>query len=460
MKTLYVRIIVTTMVIMISSALIAFVGTNVYYHHILKPENDEKITDIAFNIADIVSDGVQDPATYFADLSHLGYQFYLVEPDGTSRMFGDRFRSYELDPDVLEQILSGEVYHGVEQYPWRLFVTGFFDNELKNTVGIPVDINGARHALFVRPNAARQFGEMRFFLAVLLTVTLLLSFLFVLTSTTLIVRPIKKLTAATNKIAAGNYHVKLDVQRNDEIGRLATDFSKMSDSLEQTEAQRQTFVSNVSHEIQSPLTSIQGFSRALREEDLSEDERQHYLTIIEKESRRLSSLSKQLLTLSFLDSETSRDNWVTYDIAEQLKEVVSVTEWQWRDKQLAVEMDITSLEVVGDRRLLQQVWMNLFTNAIRYTEQGGTVTLRTDEDKVSVHVFVEDTGVGIQATDIPHLFERFYKVDQARTRTEDSTGLGLSIVKKIIELHNGTITVTSDIGEGSVFQVSLPKSPS
>lgn len=171
-------------------------------------------------------------------------------------------------------------------------MTGFFDNELKNTIGIPIEVDGEVQALFVRADTTQQFGEMRMFLAVLLIAVLIFSFLMVLISTRFIVNPIKRLTEATKKIAAGNYHLKLNVNRRDEIGRLANDFSKMSDSLEQTEEKRQEFVSSVSHEIQSPLTSIQGFSQTLREEGLSETERHQYLSIIEKESKRLSALSK------------------------------------------------------------------------------------------------------------------------------------------------------------------------
>src|SRR5690625_5286857 len=195
---------------------------------------------------------------------------------------------------------------------------------------------------------------MCFFLAVLLILALLFSFLFVLVSTTFIVRPIKRLTKATKKIAAGNYHLKLKVNRKDEIGRLSDDFTKMSDRLNRTEEKRQEFVSNVSHEIQSPLTSIQGFSQALREEELPEEDRDRYLGIIEKESRRLSVLSKQLLTLSFLDSELSVNDMVVLDVGAQLKEVVSMTEYHWREKDITIEMDLYSNIILGEPRLLQQ----------------------------------------------------------------------------------------------------------
>lgn len=458
MRTLYVRIIATTMAIMISSAIIAFIGTNIYYQHYLKPENDKKVTQIAGNIVAVFEkNNYRSISPYLESMTDLGYKFHVIDQNGNEEMYGEPFRENNLAQKNVDAVLNGEVYHGIANFPWKLFVTGFFDNELKNTIGVPVHIDGEVRALFVRPNSTQQFGEMRIFLAVLLGLSLLFSFLLVLISTRFIVNPIKKLTEATKKIAAGNYHLKLKVNRRDEIGRLANDFSKMSDSLEQTEEQRQEFVSSVSHEIQSPLTSIQGFSQTLREESLSVEERDHYLSIIEKESKRLSALSKQLLTLSFLDSEMGASNRLDFDLAEQLREVVSTTEWQWREKDIAIEMNIVPIRVVADPKLLQQVWMNLVTNAIRYTNPGGTVSISTINEKSGTQITIKDTGIGIAQTEIPKLFDRFYKVDKARTRTVNSTGLGLAITKKIIELHHGTIMVDSELGIGSQFHVFLPK---
>lgn len=459
MRTLYMRIIVMTMLIMILSSIIAFIGSNVYYHHYLKPVNDEKITDIAEKTVAVFEEKDYEQAdVYLSTLTDLGYQFYLVDPHLNGKMFGDPFRKNELSTEQIESVLNGDVYHGIANYPWQLFVTGFFDNELTNTVGMPIEIAGETHALFVRPNTTQQFGEMRFFLAVLLILALLFSFLLVLISTTFIVRPIKKLRNATKTIAAGNYHLKLNVNRRDEIGRLADDFTQMSDSIKRTDQMRQEFVSNVSHEIQSPLTSIQGFSQALREENIPAETREKYLSIIEKESRRLSGLSKQLLTLSFLDSEMNEDELVTIDLSGQLKEVVAATEFQWREKDMTIELDVQSYVVQGDPRLLQQVWMNLLTNAIHYSDSDGTILIRTIKRREGIIVTVKDDGIGIEQSEIPLIFERFYKADKARTRTDNSTGLGLAIVKKIVELHGGTITVTSELGKGSEITVFLPKS--
>lgn len=458
MRTLYVRIIATTMLIMIVSALVAFIISNIYYDRTLKPQNDDKVTNISTQVVDILEAGtLEEMPHYLTAMADLGYKFYVIDENGNSESFGDPFSSTFIEEENIAMVLNGDIYHGIKQFPWGLFVTGFYNNSLQNTVGIPVNIDGQSFALFVRPDSTKLFGEMRIFLAVLVLLMLLLSFIFVLASTRYIVQPLRKLRDATKKIAAGNYHIKLRSNRKDEIGRLASDFTKMSTSLEQTEQKRQEFVSNVSHEIQSPLTSIQGFSQALQEQQLTEEERTHYLEIIEKESRRLSSLSEQLLTLSFLDRKRVTEEIVTFNITDQLREIISMTEWQWREKDLAIEIHLSPINVKGDPKLLHQVWMNIVTNAIRYTPTGGKITIQVNEQRGSVEVLVTDTGIGIAQEHISQLFDRFFIVDQARTRTKSSTGLGLSIAKKIIEMHNGTIMVESEEGLGSTFIVTLPK---
>ncbi|WP_188456747.1 HAMP domain-containing sensor histidine kinase [Virgibacillus oceani] len=457
MKTLYVRIIVTTMIIMISSALIAFVISNVYYHYYLKPKNDQKITQIATNIVDIYKHNNNERIeNYLGQMTDLGYTFYLVDEAGNETHIGMKFDDESIEHEKVVDVLNGKTYHGIANYPWKLFITGFFSNELKNTVGVPITIDGENHALFVRANTQQQFGEIRKLLAILLVLLLCISFILVLLSTRYIVKPIRTLTEATKKVAGGNYHLKLPVKRQDEIGDLANHFSQMSNSLEKVEEKRQEFVSNVSHEIQSPLTSIQGFSQTLRQENLSENERIQYLEIIEKETKRLSLLSKQLLTLSVLDKDLKTET-LLFSLTDQIKEVVLTTQWQWREKEQAIEMELDSANVFGDQKLLHQVWMNLLANAIRYTNPGGTITIKANEDREGVHVVFSDTGIGIESTDLPNLFDRFYKADKSRNRADSSTGLGLAIVKKIIELHDGTIMVESEPGKGSEFRVFLPK---
>lgn len=259
------------------------------------------------------------------------------------------------------------------------------------------------------------------------------------------------------KIRKGNYDVGLQVRRKDEIGQLADSFSIMVKELEKSEAARQEFVANVSHELQSPLTSMKGFATLLRSETLTKDERAKYLEIMADETARLSTLTKQLLTLASLDQEVDLLKQETFDLKGQWKQLLQMTEWSWREKRLTIDIDLADISYKGDAELLYQAWSNLLVNAIKYTPPEGKITIRLTENETDIIVKVADNGIGIQAADLPEIFTRFYKTDQTRPRVEGSSGLGLSITKKIIDLHHGTITVESELEKGTIFTIRLPK---
>jgi len=459
MKTLYLRIVLTTIAVMVFSSLLAFILANVYYQYSLKPYNDQKVTRMAKDIRSFYeSNRGVDQQSYLKHISKLGYQIYVVDRSGNETFYGRKFRNQRLEKSAVKQVLDGKMYHGIANFPSQVFVTGFFDNVLANTIGVPLKgESNKQQALFIRPDIQLQFGEMRIFFSVIVLLMIVLSILFVLISTRYLVKPIVKLTEATKQVAKGKYNVELYVKRRDEIGALASHFSEMAKSLEQLEEMRQEFVSNVSHEIQSPLASIQGFSKTLRSADLSDEQRNEYLSIIEEESRRMSSLSKQLLTLASLDKENEHIDKSTFDVAAQIKQVLFMTEWSWREKELAIEMDLPSTMISGDQKLLHQVWTNLITNSVKFTEEGGTLSLRVGMEDTHCHVEFQDTGIGMSKESLPYIFNRFYKEDKARIRTEGSSGLGLAIVKQIIEMHGGSIHVESEKGKGSTFHVYLPK---
>ncbi|WP_195782597.1 sensor histidine kinase [Priestia megaterium] len=459
MKTLYLRIVLTTIAVMVFSSLLAFILANVYYQYSLKPYNDQKLTRMAKDIARFYeSNRGVDQQAYLQHISKLGYQIYVVDSSGHGTFYGREFRNQRLEKSAVKQVLDGKMYHGIANFPSQVFVTGFFDNVLANTIGVPLKgESNKQQALFIRPDIQLQFGEMRIFFSFILLLMIVLSILFVLISTRYLVKPIVKLTEATKQVAKGKYNVELYVKRRDEIGALASHFSEMAKSLEQLEEMRQEFVSNVSHEIQSPLASIQGFSKTLRSAHLSDEQRNEYLSIIEEESRRMSSLSKQLLTLASLDKESQHIDKSTFDVAAQIKQVLFMTEWSWREKELAIEMDLPSTMISGDQKLLHQVWINLITNSVKFTEEGGTLSLRVHMEDTYCHVEFQDTGIGMPKESLPHIFNRFYKEDKARSRTEGSSGLGLAIVKQIVEMHGGSIHVESKKGKGSTFHVYLPK---
>jgi len=263
--------------------------------------------------------------------------------------------------------------------------------------------------------------------------------------------------AAMRQIAQGNFDVALDPGSDDRLAELTGVINEMAQNLGSLETMRQDFVSNVSHEIQSPLTSIGGFAALLKNDALPANERRRYAEIIEAESKRISSLSDNLLKLSTLDGNKAPLTKLDFRLDKQLERIALTLEPQWTAKNLAVEADLQKCTLFGDEDLLSQVWMNLLHNAIKFTPGGGKIDILLQAEEGSALVKIADTGVGIAPDDQIHIFERFYKVDKARDRSLGGNGLGLSLVKRIVELHGGNVSIDSELGKGTIFSVALPQ---
>ncbi|QTD43407.1 cell wall metabolism sensor histidine kinase WalK [Sporosarcina sp. Te-1] len=267
---------------------------------------------------------------------------------------------------------------------------------------------------------------------------------------------------AMRMMAEGNFSIDLTHYRNQFKGRehpytkIIDSVNHMADRLGEMEEMRQEFISNVSHEIQSPLTSISGFAHALKNENLTLEERNHYLQIIETESLRLSKLSDNLLKLTTLESDHIPVELKSYRLDHQLRRIILASEPQWAEKELEMDILLDTITITADRDLMEQVWINLLHNSIKFTPQGGTITVRAAEtDDHHVAVQIRDTGIGMGEETRMHVFERFYKADQSRNRNAEGNGLGLPIVKKIVDLHKGSIQVRSEFGEGTEVTVVL-----
>ncbi|MCE0452981.1 HAMP domain-containing sensor histidine kinase [Brevibacillus sp. AF8] len=456
MKSLYVRVVFTFVAIVLISGTLGFMLANEYYQRNLRAYNEQKITSIGQQIIDLYEHKSSlDLTAFMTHVGNLNFQLHLVDENGGVSQFGAPFRDQQIEPAIVQKVLAGETYRGITEEQHGLFVTGFFENTLTNSIGLPLIAEGKKYALFVRPNIEQQFGEVHIMFALLLAAMFVLSLILILVFTRYLVKPIEKLSRATKKLAEGQYDIHLDIARRDEIGDLAMHFARMTESLKQLDEMRQEFVSNVSHEIQSPLTSIQGFSQAIRSGGVTSEQREMYLTIIEEESRRLSSLSKQLLTLASLDKETGLYEPTRFRLDEQIRQVLLVLQQQWQQKKLAMELTLPETFIVGDKQLLNQVWMNLLANSIKFTPTAGSIYIAIQKD-TRIVVTIRDTGIGMSEEEQEHVFDRFYKGDKSRNREATGSGLGLSIVQKILQVAKGSIHIQSRIGEGTTVRVSLP----
>jgi signal transduction histidine kinase len=274
--------------------------------------------------------------------------------------------------------------------------------------------------------------------------------------TSVVVKPLKALTTATKKIAGGDYNIDLRTKSSDELGVLSDHFQQMAHEISQVERMRQEFVSNVSHEIQTPLASISGFVSILQKGDLDESEQLRCLNIIRQESMRLSRLSENMLRLATVDSNHHPFQPSIIRLDRQLRSIVVGAEPQWATKRLNIHLKLPSTEIHADEDLLSQVWLNIFSNSIKFTPEGGDISIELRSADGVVQVVIRDSGIGIAEEDRKRIFERFFMADKSHNREAGGSGLGLAIVKRVVQLHGGSVEVDSTLGKGTAVTIFLP----
>lgn len=267
-------------------------------------------------------------------------------------------------------------------------------------------------------------------------------------------KPLRAVMDATDRIADGDYSVRLNLERPEEFRTLSEKFNRMAQELDSVEMLRSDFVNNFSHELKTPIVSIRGFARALKWDDLTDDERNEYLDIIIHESERLCDLSTNVLMLSKFEQQTILTDTKPFNLAEQIRRTVALLDSRWNEKHLKIELDADDFTYTGNSDMLGQVWINLMDNAIKFSPENGTVFLAVRRENEGLCVTCRDQGAGMPPETVAHIFDKFYQGDAAHHT--NGNGLGLSIAKRIVELHKGRIEVISAIGAGTKFIVHLP----
>lgn len=456
MRTLYFRIVFIFVLIALASGLGGLAVTSFYYEAKLKSGSEHAMEEASRQVRELDAlAGAERREQTLQAVSGLSYQLYVVRPDGSAQTYGAAFRHGFLPPEkAVREVRSGGIYPGMTEEDRRFKLLAYFENSPRNTYGFPLPRpDGGIDAVFIRPDLESQIGEVRIILAVLLASTFGLSLLLIAALSRLIVAPVKRLTRAVQRMAAGDYDVRVDTARRDEIGELGRRFTAMAGAVRQLDRMRQEFVANVSHEFQSPLTSIRGFIRTLLDGGAAarDEEARRYLTIIDEESRRLSSMSRQLLLLADVDRPDRALDRRSFRLDEQLRQAILLLEWQWTFKELELDLELPERTVFADEGLLYEIWLNLLGNAIKFSPQGGVIGVsmrvlengrdgsadmdhplaegtgrpagrsqeRRDNRKASagrwLEVVIADEGPGIPPEELPHIFERFHKADRART---------------------------------------------
>lgn len=278
---------------------------------------------------------------------------------------------------------------------------------------------------------------------------LLIAFVATAATTMQQAKPIRDMAAAARRFADGNFDARVqDTGREDEIGELTEAFNAMADSLQRTEQQRREFIANISHELKTPMTTIAGYADGILDGVISPEEERQYLSIISTESRRLSRLVRRMLDVSQLQSLDLIQQKKAFDLSESMRRVLVSMEKKITGRGLDVEVEIPeeAVMVMGDNDLLTQVVYNLLENAAKFAARDSTLFLGLEKRGEKAVVTVRNTGPTIPPEELPLLFERFHKSDRSRSEDPDGVGLGLYIVRTILEQHREKITVTSQDG--------------
>ena len=271
-----------------------------------------------------------------------------------------------------------------------------------------------------------------------------------------IVGPVREVKKAMHRVEKGDFSQRLEVTGfNGEIDELIESYNKMAQELGGIEMFRENFINSFSHEFKTPIVSIQGFAKQLKKENLSEEKKQEYIDIIISESKRLTNLSSNILMLSKLENQQIITDKTSFSLDEQIRNCILLLEKQWTAEDISFDIDMQEIQYTTNAEMLSQVWVNIIGNAIKFSPEGSSIRIKLFKEGDVITAEITDRGIGMDQQTISHIFERFYQGDRAHA--SEGNGLGLPLVKRIVELCNGNIRVESQYGKGTNFIVTLPE---
>ncbi len=369
------------------------------------------------------------------------------------------------------RIIEGENIKNKEQFKETMLgkqtkkigtFEGFF-NETVLTIGMPILYNGEIAGTVFLNSPIPEINKVTYdvfkLFLIAVSVAIIIAFLLIFFLSDRISKPLKEISRVARTISDGEFENRVCSTSNDEIGELAKSFNSMAESLQNLEDMRKSFVANVSHELRSPMTTIQGFIEGIIDKTIPENQQFQYLNIVLDETKRLSRLINDLLDLSKMEAGETLLEYKKFDINELIRLAIIQFENSITKKDIYVNVSFEEGHsyVKADKDSIFRVIKNLLENAIKFSNYGGEIDISVEIKVNKIYISVKDNGVGIEKEELKYIWDRFYKTDKSRSEDKTGTGLGLFIVKNIINQHDQNIWVESEGGKYTIFKFSLEK---
>ena len=378
---------------------------------------------------------------------------YIIAVGGLNE---SEFLFKPLSGEYVDTILSGESISAIS-------TINFFDNKDMLTVGMPVKGSISYGGVLVSTPSASTFSAYSDILkqyGFAALIALFMAFVLFYFLSKRITKPIKKMNSAVIEFSKGDFKKRVDINTKDELETLAKNINEMADSIENSEKMRSEFISNVSHELRTPMTSITGFVEGMTDGTIPKEKHSEYLNIVHTECHRLSKLIDDLLKLTRVERGKMKLEKSVFNINELLRICILQFEKEINEKNIEIFADFGEgdVNVFADKNKIMQVVTNIMHNAVKFTDENGKIGIMLKEKDDKVFVRIKNTGCGIEKEKIKYIFDRFYKEDASRSVNPDGMGLGLYIVKSIINEHNEEIKADSEEGKWTSFTFTLSKS--
>ncbi|MFA9558856.1 ATP-binding protein [Evansella sp. AB-rgal1] len=374
---------------------------------------------------------------------------FLFDESGNIKYNENLFMNLEIDLSI-EELLSEETsqrYHNQEYVVYLM----------SSPIQLEMEENSVYTMVMVFHEFDSDMKKFRFILNVTILIAIILAGIIIFFTSRKLTSPLREMNHSALQLAKGDFHHRVKVKTHDEIGQLGETFNYMAKELASIDQMRKDFVANVSHDLRSPLTSISGFLGALMDGTIPIEQQHKYFSIMRNETKRLMKLVNDLLDMARLEADQVEINPVAYNLSEQVRLIIAKMEPALSQAKMEIELlcEDDDLFVLADSSRIDQVFINLLQNAIQFSKENSKVEVVLERLENDVQIHIKDHGLGINEEDVSHIWERFYKKEKARSN-KGGTGIGLSIVKHIIDLHDTSIHVKSELNRGTSFTFTLP----